>query len=78
MAMTKQEALKEFKDHVHIADWADVDYVDCVSKEALKVAIEVLEKSEFTSDRRSGYQPSKSSSNPPAPPTSGSNAVKPD
>lgn len=42
--MTKQEALAELKDRVHCADWVDEDYVDCVSKEALKVAIEALEK----------------------------------
>ena len=42
--MTKQEALKELKSRVHCADWIDEDYVDCVSKEALKVAIEALER----------------------------------
>lgn len=40
--MTKQEALEELKSHVRCADWTDEDYVDCVSKEALKVAIEAL------------------------------------
>lgn len=42
--MTKQEALAELKDRVHCADWVDEDYVDCVSKEALKIAIEALER----------------------------------
>ena len=42
--MTKQEALAELKDHVRCADWTDEDYVDCVSTEALKVAIEALER----------------------------------
>lgn len=43
--MTKQEALAELKDHVRCASWTDDDdYVDCVSTEALKVAIEVLER----------------------------------
>lgn len=42
--MTKQEALEELKDHVRCAGWVDEDYVDCVSTEALKVAIEVLEQ----------------------------------
>lgn len=42
--MTKQEALAELKDRVRCASWADEDYVDCVSIEALKVAIEALER----------------------------------
>lgn len=42
--MTKQEALAELKDRVRCADWIDEDYVDCVSTEALKVAIEALER----------------------------------
>ena len=75
--MTKQEALAELKDHVRCASWVDEDYVDCVSVEALKVAIEALEKNMFKPIRPHGYQPPKDSSKPPAPPTSGSNAVKP-
>ena len=42
--MTKQEALVELKERVRCASWADEDYVDCVSTEALKVAIEALER----------------------------------
>ena len=42
--MTRQEALAELKDHVRCASWTDDDYVDCVSTEALKVAIEALER----------------------------------
>lgn len=42
--MTKQEALEELKSRVRCADWIDEDYVDCVSKKALKVAIEVMER----------------------------------
>ena len=42
--MTKQEALAELKDRVRCAGWVDEDYVDCVSTEALKVAIEALER----------------------------------
>lgn len=42
--MTKQEALAELKERVRCAGWADEDYVDCVSAEALKVAIEALER----------------------------------
>lgn len=42
--MTKQEALEELKSRVRCADWIDEDYVDCVSTEALKIAIEALEK----------------------------------
>lgn len=42
--MTKQEALAELKDRVRCAEWVDEDYVDCVSAEALRVAIEALER----------------------------------
>lgn len=42
--MTKREALEELESRVRCADWIDEDYVDCVSKKALKVAIEVLER----------------------------------
>ena len=42
--MTRQEALEELKDRVRCASWTDEDYVDCVSTEALKVAIEALER----------------------------------
>ena len=42
--MTRQEALAELKDHIRCASWTDDDYVDCVSIEALKVAIEALER----------------------------------
>lgn len=44
LIMTKQEALAELKDRVRCAGWVDEDYVDCVSTEALKVAIEALER----------------------------------
>ena len=42
--VTRQEALAELKDHVRCASWTDDDYVDYVSTEALKVAIEELER----------------------------------
>lgn len=42
--MTRQEALAELKDYVRCASWVDEDYVDCVSVEALKIAIEALER----------------------------------
>lgn len=42
--MTKQETLAELKDRVHCADCINEDYVDCVSKEALKVTTETLER----------------------------------
>ena len=42
--MTKQEALAELNDHVRCAEWVDEDYVDCVSIEALKIAIEALKR----------------------------------
>ena len=42
--MTRQEALAELKDCVRCAGWTDEDYVDCVSTEALRVAIEALER----------------------------------
>ena len=44
LIMARQEALAELKDRVRCAEWVDEDYVDCVSKEALKVAIEALER----------------------------------
>ena len=75
--MTKQEALAELKGRVRCAGWADEDYADCVSIEALRVAIEALEKSVFKPIGTHGYQPSKGCLKPHAPPTSGSNAVKP-
>ena len=42
--MTKQEASEESQDRVRCAGCVDEDYVDCVSTEALKVAIEALER----------------------------------
>ncbi len=42
--MTIQEALAELKYCVRCAGWTEEDYVDCVSTEALKVAIEALER----------------------------------
>lgn len=75
--MTRQEALAELKDLVRCADYVDEDYVYRVSKEVLKVAIEALEESMFKQDRACGYQPSKGRLEPPASPTSGSNAIKP-
>lgn len=50
--MTKQEALEELKDLVRCASWTDEDYVDCVSVEALKVAIEALEREVSTDPDR--------------------------
>lgn len=42
--MTKQEALEELKSRLRCADYVDSDYVDSVSKEAIKIAIEALER----------------------------------
>lgn len=42
--MTKQEALAELKSRLRCADYVDSDYVDSVSKEAIKIAIEALER----------------------------------
>lgn len=42
--MTKQEALYELKDLLRCADWVDEDYVDGISKEAIKIAIEALKR----------------------------------
>ena len=50
--MTRQEALAELKDRVLCAEWVDQDYVDCVSKEALKVAIKALEREVSTDPDR--------------------------
>ena len=52
LVMTKQEALAELKDRVRCAEWVDEDYVDCVSIEALKVAIEALEREVSTDPDR--------------------------
>lgn len=50
--MTKQEALAELKDHVRCASWTDDDSADCVSTEALKIAIEALEREVSTDPAR--------------------------
>ena len=50
--MTKQEALEELKSRLRCADYVDSDYVDCVSKEAITVAIEVLEREASTNPGR--------------------------
>lgn len=42
--MTKQEALEELKSRLRCADYVDSDYIDSVSKEAIKIAIEALEQ----------------------------------
>ena len=42
--MTRQEALEELKYCVRCVSWTEEDYADCVSTEALKVAIEALER----------------------------------
>lgn len=42
--MTKQEALEELKSRLRCADYVDSDYVDSVSKEAIKIATEALER----------------------------------
>lgn len=44
LIMTIQEALAELNDRVRCAEWVDEDSVDCVSTEALKIAIEALER----------------------------------
>ena len=50
--MTRQEALAELKNRVRCAEWVDEDYVHCVSIEALKVAIEALEREVSTDPDR--------------------------
>ena len=50
--MTKQQALAELKDLVCCASWTDEDYVDCVTTEALMVAIEALEREVSTDPDR--------------------------
>ena len=52
LIMTRQEALAELKDRVRCAEWVDEDYVDCVSTEAPKVAIEALEREVSTDPDR--------------------------
>ena len=55
--MTRQEALAELKDCVRCAGWTEEDYVDCVSTEALKVAIEALEREVPTGPNWVGFEP---------------------
>ena len=55
--MTRQEALAELKDRVRCAEWVDEDYVDCVSTEALKVAIEALEREVSTDPDQVSFEP---------------------
>lgn len=55
--MTKQEALAELKDLVRCASWTDEDYVDCVSTEALKIAIEALEREISTDSDQVSFEP---------------------
>ena len=50
--MTRQEALAELNDSVRCAGWTDEDCVNCVSTEALKVAIEALEREVSTDPDR--------------------------
>lgn len=55
--MTRQEALAELKDCVRCASWTEEDYVDCVSTEALKVAIEALERDISTDPDQVSFEP---------------------
>ncbi len=52
--MTKQEALEEIKSYIRSADWADENYVDCVSKEALIIAERELQNQKIRG-RIQGY-----------------------
>lgn len=44
--MTREEALTEIKERVHVAEYVDSSYVDCVDIEALRMAIKALEQPE--------------------------------
>ena len=55
--MTRQEALEELKTHVRCAEWVDEDSVDCVSTEALKIAIEALEREVSTDPDQVSFEP---------------------
>lgn len=44
--MTREEALTEIKERVHVAEYVDSSYVDCVEIEALRMAIKSLEQPE--------------------------------
>ena len=55
--MTRQEALAELKDCVRCASWTEEDYVDCISTEALKVAIEALERDISTDPDHVSFEP---------------------
>lgn len=50
--MTKQEALEELKSRLRCADYVDSDYVDSVSKETIKIAIEALKRETSTNPAR--------------------------
>lgn len=42
--MTREEALTEIKERVHVTEYVDSSYVDCVDIEALRMAIKALER----------------------------------
>lgn len=44
--MTREEALTEIKERVHVAEYVNSSYVDCVDIEALRMAIKALEQPE--------------------------------
>ena len=44
--MSNQEALTEIKERILVTEYVDSSYVDCVSIEALRIAIKALEQSE--------------------------------
>lgn len=44
--MTREEALTEIKERIHITEYVGSNYVDCVNIEALRMAIEALKNSE--------------------------------
>ena len=55
--MTRQEALAELKDCVRCAGWTEEDYADCVFTEALKAAIEALEREVSTDPDQVSFEP---------------------
>lgn len=44
--MTREEALTEIKERVHVTEYVHSSYVDCVDIEALRMAIKALEQPE--------------------------------
>lgn len=45
--MTREEALTEIKERVFVTEYVNSSYVDCISIEALRIAIKALEEPQW-------------------------------